>query len=211
MMIVTRPALKRFIFKAFAALLLLTLIAACAVTAPSRFYTLSGIDTGGDPAATTAVKRDLTVGLGPVVLPKYLDRSEIVRRTSAYEIALAEFDRWSESLETMVPRVMVVNLSAALKTDRVFIFPQQRAPETDYHVEIEFFRFEPGSDGVVVLEAQWELYGGRDDTPLIVRKSAFRQPQTGTDYAATVDAMSRALASLCNELATTILDHKKGG
>lgn len=178
-------------------------VAACAQTIPSRFYTLAPVAGAGE-AATTPAPKNLTVGLGPVVLPNYLDRPEIVRRTGDYELAIAEFDRWSESLETMVPRIMTQNLAATLGTNRVLIFPQRRAPEADYQVEIEFFRFDAGSDDEVVLDAQWEIYGGRSERSLALRKQTFRQPIDGEGYAAVAGAMSTALAALTTEIAADI-------
>lgn len=188
---------------AIAGLTLLAGVAACAATVPSRFYTLAPVASETEAAAAPA-SRDLTIGLGPVVLPNYLDRPEIVRRTGQYELDIAEFDRWSEALETMVPRIMAQNLAATLATDRVLIFPQRRAPETDYQVEIEIFRFDAGSDGEVVLDAQWEIYGGRGEKPLALHKQTFRQPVDGEGYAAVAGAMSAALAALSTEIAADI-------
>ncbi|MBK8907712.1 MAG: membrane integrity-associated transporter subunit PqiC [Rhodospirillales bacterium] len=190
-------------------LAVLAAVAACAETVPSRFYTLAPA-AGATEATAASAPKDLTIGLGPVVLPNYLDRPEIVRRTGEYELDIAEFDRWSESLDSMVPRIMTQNLAATLGTDRVMIFPQRRAPEAAYQVEIEVFRFDAGSNDEVVLDAQWEIYGGRGERPLALRKQTFRQPIDGEGYAAVAGAMSAALAALSTEIAADLRNQQTG-
>ena len=41
---------------------------------------------------------DLTVGVGPVTLPPYLDRPQLVTRAGSNRAVLADFDSWVEPL-----------------------------------------------------------------------------------------------------------------
>jgi hypothetical protein len=179
-----------------------TLLAGCAETPPSRFYTLTSF-----PEAQTAPSSpvaDVSVGLGPVVLPKYLDRPDIVQRTGAHELSLAPFDKWSEPLDSMVPRLVSENLTALLGSNRVFILPQRRTPPLDYVVEAEILRFDAAVEGEVVLDVQWEVYGSDSEKPLDIEKSTFRETVVGEGYAAVAAAMSRALGRFSETVAESI-------
>ena len=95
-----RPKLRQ----AFLAGLMLLTLAGCETSEQARLYTLSGLpftaaSASIQPASTSA----LAIGIGPVTLPFYLDRPQIVRRTSPNRLEIAEFDRWAEPLSNTVP------------------------------------------------------------------------------------------------------------
>src|SRR4030095_6149431 len=72
-------------------------------TPPTHFYLVPSL-TGGDTAPpVSADQRDLTLGVGPVTVPPYLDRSQIVTRTSRAKLTLADFDQWAGPLADTMP------------------------------------------------------------------------------------------------------------
>ncbi|MGH7872044.1 MAG: PqiC family protein, partial [Candidatus Binatia bacterium] len=91
---------------------------------PSRFFTLSAL-----PAPEDAAKKapgdssGISLGIGPITLPGYLDRQEIVIRVAQNQINLAENDRWAEPLEENFSRVLSQNVAALLRADRVNAYP----------------------------------------------------------------------------------------
>ena len=72
-----------------------SLLTGCGRSIPPRFYVLSPLPRGQQ---VSAPDKPLVIGIGPVELPPYLDRPQIVSRPDANRIALAEFDRWAEPL-----------------------------------------------------------------------------------------------------------------
>ena len=67
---------------------LLLVLAACGGSPPTQFYTLSGMQLPpGNPNT-----RGTVVGVGPVTLPEYLDRPQIVTRTSGNRVTLANYE-----------------------------------------------------------------------------------------------------------------------
>ena len=62
---------------------MLAIMAGCATTPPSRFYILEPVKTD---AAAQPSEPATAVGVGPVELPKYLDRPQIVVRSGANEL-----------------------------------------------------------------------------------------------------------------------------
>ena len=65
----------------------------------------------------TAAAQGPVIGVGPITVPKYLDRPQIVTRSGRNQLALGEFDRWAEPLQDNVLRVLAENLAFLIPTD----------------------------------------------------------------------------------------------
>jgi uncharacterized lipoprotein YmbA len=180
----------------------LLVLGGCASTPPTRFYVLPPLTDASPPAA--AGKRELTIGLGPVTLPPYLDRPQIVTRASRAKLDLAEFDQWAAALQDSVARVLAENLSLLIPTDRVLLHPWQRTTAIDYQVIVEVAQFDRTMGGEVVLAARWSIEGA-NGKELILRKARFSTPAGGQEYEATVTAMSRTLEALSRDIAAALL------
>src|SRR5512145_1644163 len=85
------------------------LLGGCA-SQPSRFYLLSAMPDNITASPAMSNQQAPTIGVGPITLPRYVDRPQIVTRTGPYEIKLAEFDRWAEGLDANFSRVLAENL-----------------------------------------------------------------------------------------------------
>src|SRR5262245_24922482 len=112
---------------------LLVLSGCLGSTPPTQFYVLPPL-TGGDTAAPTAGQRAPTLGVGPVTVPPYLDRPQIVTRASRVKLALADFEQWAGPLPDTIARVLAENLALLIPTDRVVLFPWPRTIEPDAQV-----------------------------------------------------------------------------
>src|SRR5918999_6548000 len=124
---------------------------------PSRFYLLSALPGTEMSTPVASGQPGLTIGVGPVVLPRYLDRPQIATRTSAYELKLAEFERWAEPLDTNFTRVVAENLAALIPSARVTPFPWPRATPPDYQALVEVTHFLSHMGGESLLIADWTL------------------------------------------------------
>jgi len=181
----------------------LLVLSGCAKTPPTRFYVLPAL-TGAETAApSSGVKSDLTIGVGPVTLPPYLDRPQIVTRASRAKLDLGEFDQWAAPLQDTFARVLAENLSLLLGTDRVLLHPWSRTLEVEYQVTVDVIQFDGGVGGEVVLAVRWSLIGA-DGKELTMRKTRLQAPANPRDYEATVTAMSRILEDLSRDIAATL-------
>jgi uncharacterized lipoprotein YmbA len=155
---------------------------------------------GSDPPAT----RDVVVGVGPVELPAYLRRPQIMTREARNELRSSEANRWAGELESDVARVVAQNLVLLIPSHSVSTFPWMNPTALDYRVSLRIDRFERGPDGNVALEAGWMLVAGRGAQILTARRSDIRQPTADRGYSAAVNAMSDALAELSREIAIAV-------
>lgn len=179
----------------------LMLWSGCVRSTQPRFYVLTEMP---DPttAASAEPGRGAAVGVGPVSLPGYLDRLQIVTRRGA-ELHFAEFDRWGEPLSEGVPRAIAAHLAAILATDRVVMFPWAAGRTIEYQVVIDVTRFDGVARGDVLLQARWRVLGP-DRKELALRSSSVREATGEAGYAALVAAMNRSLGTLSREIADSV-------
>ncbi|AAU90523.1 putative lipoprotein [Methylococcus capsulatus str. Bath] len=192
------PAMRSTFLTASLGALLLT---GCGTSPDTRFYVLSAVQ---EPArALAGQEREIALGVGPVELPEYLDRPQIVTRRDPNELQLAEFDKWAESLKDGVTQVLAENLATRLPSRKVVTYPWKRSAQVDYQLVVKVTRFE-GSGGEAVLSVRWSVSSGDGKTELLVRESRYAEPAAGTDYRATVAAMNRALARFSRDVAEAV-------
>jgi uncharacterized lipoprotein YmbA len=190
----------------------LTLLGGCGTSGPSRFYLLS---LPNEPsAAAQNMDEGPSIEIGPVSLPDYLDRQQIVVRSDRNELRLAEYDRWAEPLKANFTRILAGNLSDMLSTNRVTLFSGTMAMEAAYRVAVDVTSFEAGPDGTVSLDARWVLIKNDKAQGHLMHNSCIRKPIDDVDdFSALVSAKSDALADLSREIAEAIkaLDAKASG
>lgn len=182
----------------------------CAIagrTAPSRFYLLSSLATSESEARVAIGARPIAIGIGPVEIPQYLDRPQIATRLNQNELRLAEFDKWAEPLKDNIARVLAENLAVLLHAQPVTIFPWRGSLTVDYRIEIDVIRMGGNLGGKATLIARWLILEKDDRQVLLNRKSTFEEPTGAGDYKALVEAMSRTIASLTEEIAEEIKSH----
>jgi uncharacterized lipoprotein YmbA len=192
---------------------LVAALGACTQTQPTRFYTLSSVSgeqaapaAPAAPAATGATGADAPkVVVGPVTLPKYLDRPQLVTRPSAYVVDVAEFNRWAEPLEDLVPRVIAQNIAAMTGSEQVFLSSRQRLSDVPYRVEITFYRFDIDADDQAMLIALWEVIDRERDRVVVTRKSTIAAQPASAPYEGVAEAMSETLAILSRQIADALL------
>ena len=193
-------------------------LASCAVTDPTLYYTLGRGAVSSSAAGMTQAKADaptplrsvagtgaVGVGVGPVIMPGYLDRVMIVTRTSADTVSIANFHRWAEPLEDGIARVLTDEIAARVPTERVVMFPWRGvvARDLQYQVVIVVLLFDGRPGGAVTLDTRWRIIS-RDGKELLVKRSTVTETATAPGYEAMVAAMTRALVALGGDIAAEI-------
>lgn len=165
---------------------------------PSRFYTLAVRPAGG--AASTS---NLSVVVGPVTLPAYLDRNEVAVRVSPSELKYALTERWAEPLVQNFTRVLVENLGHALGSDSVSGVVNATTATPDYSVEVVVVRFEASADGKAEATMRWAV---RDKARKVVRirQSQHDRQAPTPSVEGGVNALSAALGDLADEIASVL-------
>ncbi|HOI17324.1 MAG TPA: PqiC family protein, partial [Geobacteraceae bacterium] len=150
---------------------------------------------------TAPTDASVMIGVGPVTIPDYLDRPQIVVRSSHNGLLVSEFNRWAGSLQNDTGRVVRENLDVLLARDDLSVTSWRRGIPSVYRVSVDVSRFEAIDEKIVVLRAQWAIFGGDGARVLLVHDSDIREEVRGGGIEQVVAAMGRALESLSREVA----------
>ncbi len=188
---------KLYIYLAIYALII---ISGCTPnTRQVKFYLLQPMSRSDTQIAKSETSTPQLVGLGPVEIPAYLDRPQIVTGNSGAELQMAEYHRWAEPLKDTITRVLAENLALSMPSSHVLSFPWNRAIIPDYQVEIKISRFHVDAAGNSELKADWTIL--KQNKPVLMKSFQTHAPAAGPDYEAKVAALSLALARFGKEMA----------
>ena len=182
----------------FLACLLLT---GCGTTPPSQYYMLNSIPQASIKNPQNQGETKVHIGVGPITIPKYLDRYAIVKRSNGAEVVINDMHRWAEPLADNFTRVLANNLYLLTGASEISIHPWRNANELDYQVVIDVQRFDADLNNSVALSAHWTIYGKDGKKSLYKQKTIFRDKASSGDYATLVSAQSKATEKLSREIA----------
>ena len=186
--------------KAAALALAAAVLAGCGSSPPARYFTLDAEAPAAAPAP--AVEAALySIVVGPVTVPEAVDRPQLVLRSGANRVELAEDGRWAAPLKSEIPRVIADRLAALLPGTRVATSQQRAATPPDYRVVIDIQRFDSDPGEGATVQALWTVRPV-SGTP-VGGRSLVTEP-AGAGYEALVAAHSRALARVAADIAGAI-------
>lgn len=180
-------------------ILIVLLATGCGSSPPVDYYRLQPIS----GASSTDPGDAKVLGLGPLTVPAYLDRPQLVTQQAGSKVNVDEFHRWAEPLNVALPRVVTANVDQLLDSVVVVTFPYSSRLRTDYRLFGRIIRFDVDQAGEAVLEVQWSVQDADANPVLTPRRNRYTaQASSATDPAAivaalneTVDAFSRDIAS----------------
>ena len=179
------------------------LLFACGSSPEVRYFSLSPMDSGYRPDTDEAV----WLGLGPLRMPEYLNRSQIVTRGAGMEMQVDEYNRWAEPLKVSIHRVVSNDVDYLLDGVIVIAFPFDTTirNHVDYRLLGDIIRFDADQSGRIVLETQWGI--NKVGAGIVVRphRSHYEAQAASVDDAGSVaEAMNRALASFSRDIASQL-------
>lgn len=170
---------------------------------PSEFYLLRSLPSSQETGMTASETGSLSVLIGPVTLPAYLDRNQIVTLSGDHKLMLNEFTRWAEPLQDNFYRVLVENLSLLLNTPQVYAFEHRGSTPADYQVVIDVTRFDTTAGGDAHLTAFWSVVG-KEGRVVMQRKSVFHASVPSTGTTGVVEAQNKTLTEFSREIVAEI-------
>ena len=174
---------------------------------PTEFYLLQPLKASIEGQGV-AVGEETALGIGPVRVREYLNRSQIVTRTSTNEIRVHDFHYWGESLSNNFTAVLAQNLSVLLSTDRILIFPYRSKQElpVDYQVVVDVIRFdgEPGVEATLITQYYILAFEENERKQIVTRQPSFSKPLTDKSFDTLVATMSELVGDFSREIAEQI-------
>jgi uncharacterized lipoprotein YmbA len=185
--------------------------ASCASVLPksaeSQFFVLSAVE-----RAAPAVPADHPfVLLGPVTLPQYLDRRELVTRMASNQLRIEDLELWAEPLRDSVPRTLEHDLDTVLGEGRVQRLPWTAAAPPERVVSVDVRRFEKTANHTVELAATWTIADGASGAVRLRRDTKVSLPIATPGTQAAVKVLSDALAALSRAIVAGLREIPREG
>ena len=144
------------------------------------------------------------VGIGPVTLPGYVDRAELVFQSDDYQFQVPGNVRWAGTLLENFTRTLAADVGARLGSGNVLPYPFPAATKPRVQVTVSVQLFHAVSGGDAVLEAAWQL---EDPATRRVRgrhNARLSEKIVGDGYGPVVAAESRLVARLADDIAASL-------
>lgn len=169
---------------------------------PTQFYLLNADSGVAGNARVPATTQGPVIGLGPIRIPEYLNRPQMIVAISENQYRLSEDHRWAERLDQNISLALFKALPRQLGTDRIVRYPWSQRQVVDYQVGIDILEFNVDASGQSRLIAQW--FVKRKDKPIIDKRSGYQFPASSTDHEVMVKAQSQCLSKLGQEISETL-------
>jgi len=170
-------------------------------TPPPRFYMLSSLS-ANEGVSTFEIPKDTIIEVGPVKIPDYQNRPQIVTQDKDKMLTVAQFDRWGEALDVGLARALAEDLSVMLPGATVGMFPSNYAIPVNYQVIIDVAQLESELDKDLFFAAQWSVIEPKKNVMLFTRRAEFRRPIEPHNYS----GLSKTLGAVCATLSSQIAE-----
>ena len=175
------------------ALLLLTGCGFFSKSSPPKLYALDRVA----PAAPSAARGTLPIGIDAVELPPGIDRKELVVRQPDHRLDVRPGEQWSAPFKDIVLHTLAFDLAARLPVGAV-VLPGETRPAAIRGIDVTFEELAPQADRTVVLDARWVVHEpGRADVAhhdrIVANVTSLDGPQIAT-------GLSQVLAALADRM-----------
>jgi len=144
------------------------------------------------------------IALQQLSMPRYLERSEIVRSSENYRLDVMSNDWWGEPLGAMLSRVLIEELSQRLPQSTVFSESGAVTASPDATIELNMQRLDEDASGNLVFQAQASVDFKRRSGP-VLRSFRFVVTPPTSDIQGEVTAISLAMGQLADGLASMLV------
>lgn len=174
----------------------------CLGRSPSVDHFVLGSSGATSLQAGEARASDLAVLIGPVRLPPYLDRPQMVRLEAGGEIEIAEFSRWLGGFEDNLLRAVSLSVAREIGSVKVSAHPSKAPFPFDVRVPLHVDEMIVGEGDVLRVRIRFAIVRAGEATRLFVMEEDVALG--GGSAADLVSAHDRALFDLSSRIARAI-------
>jgi len=188
--------IKRLVLPACA----VAVLAACGQSAPVRYYSLQSMeaDYQRDPEDAAVL------GLGPLRVPEYLARQQIITYGDNSRLLVDEFSRWAEPMDDAIHRIVALNVDSLMDDVVVVPFPYGQLARFDYLLVGNIDSFHADTEGEAVLLVQWSVVGEDSEPVISPRRSRYVVDARAGDPGSVAAALSDLAAQFSRDIATNL-------
>jgi len=183
-----------------AALGWLAIPSACLRSTEVHYYTLASKGPAGLPPAAVRY----TVNVAPASVPEAVDRSELVLRISATELAVEDGHRWVEPLRTGIARAVADDLARQLEGALVSTSEEGPKNRSDVEITIDVQHLDVGLAEGAAIEVAWTARWADGRPPRTGRSFARARSAPPGTHDAAVAACAATLESVADDIARSV-------
>lgn len=181
--------------------ILIIILYSCGSSA-SNFYILT--PTNNYQQIDSNSKSEISVGVGNLELPDYLQKPQIVTFKNNNELYYDEFNRWAQPLDENFTDIVLENLSQMIPTNNIYLFMWPEEESDIFQISIKINQFELRSDSTIILDARWSVSVSNEIVFLMTERSSYKEKITNLDYEQIVATLSKLIGELCKDIASEV-------
>jgi uncharacterized lipoprotein YmbA len=174
---------------------------ACSSGPPLRTFVLTPPLAPTALSPTTASPTERIV-IRRVLVPDYLDTTDILIRHGAYALDSSRTGRWGERLSLGITHALSADLMQKLPAYRIELGQSETPDSLRLQLEVDSFDVYP--DGHCVLAANWTIVQKSGIKPPAFGRGVFATPASAENHVADAELVS-AIASTVAQLADAIV------
>jgi uncharacterized lipoprotein YmbA len=144
--------------------------------------------------------------VGPLRLPAFLDRQQLVTRVRGSEIRIHEFDRWGGTFRSEILRALVGNIGALLETERIVPYPISPPWNAGYRLVLNVERLDGELGRELALDVLWSVVPYAGGESLVYHRTVLRRELTSSSVQALVEAYDELLSQMSAEIARALIE-----
>ncbi len=146
----------------------------------------------------------LAVGIGPLMLPTYVDRAELVFQSGPNKFEVPAKIRWAGSLQDNFGQVLAADIGRHLGSGNIVANPAPGDTRFRYRVSVLVLQFHAISGQEAILEATWRVE--TPDTRQVLRSGGgfYHSRISGDGYPPVVAAESDLVEQLAAGISRTL-------
>jgi len=182
-------------------------LSACSSSGPAtKYYALFPAGKEQLTVAADSGAKLPSIGIGPVKVAGYLDKSAIVSRTKDAKIIVSGYHAWAEPLSTSIPRIVASNLSTLLQKNNVIPFPWDMRNRPELQVQISVDQLDGIRGQSVTMEYRWFIYSNKEGKVLSEGREQLSQDLDSSSY----EDYAKAINVLLTEASKTLAEKLSG-
>jgi len=183
-------------------------ISGCSVVGqsrPTQFYVMSEASDALLDSKITSLPEHIQIAIGPIAIPGYSDRSQIVTIGAGSKLNVADLDHWAEPVQHNIERILVGNISRLTSHQQVFPYPANFHPSPEsLQISVEIREMIQTETGLVRLSASWNIKRMVDNKLLSRTAQTYIKQEIRGDYVAFATSLSELFGRLAIDMVDSI-------
>ena len=199
-----RPHSMSVLARMMILLMVTMLFAGCSRSPNVRHFMLgvtakAGADSSEDPVIDREDSK-ISILVGPIRLPRYLDRPQIARRKKGGEVKLDEFNRWLGGFETNLTTALAADIRSRVGSPRVVAYPSSPPFQVDYSIRIHVDEWIVDESNDLRVHLRWAIEDRKGTGEPQMSSFKTLVELDGRSTAALVEAHDKVISELSREL-----------